>query len=616
MGGAFASGGQIAALMGQAVNCLNRGDNQGAESVLTRLLAMRPAEPDGLQLLGLVRYGQGRFADADELYRRSLALRPAQPHVRMNLGNALLAQGLRDEAIAAYRASIKDKPDYADAHMNLGRALHDAGDLGAAEKSFRNALRHQPSNLLAKHGLGAVMNDAERPEEAEVVLSRAIPEARDPALLASLEHNLGIAMRRQKRYAQALEHYDRALKHVPNLPSADYNRASALQHLGRLDEAVAAYRRALSAEPLHLKAHQELNGLLYRMTRDGDFLRSYDEAMVRVPQSHPAAATLAVAKAGFLVKLSRFGEAAEILSRAQSQSPDNPLLCDRLALAYQGLGDWSKAIAAHEAAVRLVPDDPIARTNFAVTLLQAREAKRAEAIATEAMARAPLDQYAIAVWGLALRATADARADTLHGFDDFVQIYDLEPPDGYADMESFNRDLNARLDALHTDNREHIDQSLRGGTQTFEQLFGAGDPLVEALRGRIEGALGRYVARMDEAKDHPLLGRRAGAFKFAGSWSSRLRDCGFHANHVHTMGWISSCYYVGVPDAVADAQAQQGWIKFGEPPFELGLERPIQRSVQPKAGRLVLFPSYMWHGTVPFRSSTARTTIAFDAVPD
>jgi hypothetical protein len=30
---------------------------------------------------------------------------------------------------------------------------------------------------------------------------------------------------------------------------------------------------------------------------------------------------------------------------------------------------------------------------------------------------------------------------------------------------------------------------------------------------------------------------------------------------------------------------------------------------------MVLFPSYMWHGTVPFRSPTPRTTIAFDVVP-
>jgi hypothetical protein len=41
----------------------------------------------------------------------------------------------------------------------------------------------------------------------------------------------------------------------------------------------------------------------------------------------------------------------------------------------------------------------------------------------------------------------------------------------------------------------------------------------------------------------------------------------------------------------------------------------VRRAVQPVPGRLVLFPSYMWHGTIPFHATTARTTIAFDAVP-
>ena len=81
------------------------------------------------------------------------------------------------------------------------------------------------------------------------------------------------------------------------------------------------------------------------------------------------------------------------------------------------------------------------------------------------------------------------------------------------------------------------------------------------------------------------------------------------------MGWISSCYYVAVPDVVKDPAAQQGWIKFGEPSFEVALKTPIRRSIEPAAGRLVLFPSYMWHGTVPFHDAAARTTIAFDVVP-
>ena len=37
--------------------------------------------------------------------------------------------------------------------------------------------------------------------------------------------------------------------------------------------------------------------------------------------------------------------------------------------------------------------------------------------------------------------------------------------------------------------------------------------------------------------------------------------------------------------------------------------------VEPEAGQLVLFPSWMWHGTRPFRSTGSRLTIAFDLVP-
>ncbi|HWC63258.1 MAG TPA: putative 2OG-Fe(II) oxygenase [Rhizomicrobium sp.] len=84
-------------------------------------------------------------------------------------------------------------------------------------------------------------------------------------------------------------------------------------------------------------------------------------------------------------------------------------------------------------------------------------------------------------------------------------------------------------------------------------------------------------------------------------------------NHIHPEGWISSCYYVAVPEAVKNDETKEGWIKFGEPSVEAGLG--FRRAIQPQPGRLVLFPSYMWHGTIPFHDKAVRTTIAFDAVP-
>jgi hypothetical protein len=225
----------------------------------------------------------------------------------------------------------------------------------------------------------------------------------------------------------------------------------------------------------------------------------------------------------------------------------------------------------------------------------------------------PYYQYALANLGTAWRLMDDERDEMLNGYETYVRVFDLESPDGFPDMESFNAALLAELEKLHPPTREYLDQSLRGGTQTRGSLFGARHPLVERLRRRFDEAVQRYIDELKGDAAHPLLARRAKGFSYSGSWSSRLSDCGFHVNHIHPEGWISSCYYAGVPDVVQDEALKQGWIKFGEPGFDYGLT--WRRALQPMPGRLVLFPSYMWHGTIAFHAPATRTTIAFDVVP-
>jgi tetratricopeptide (TPR) repeat protein len=288
---------------------------------------------------------------------------------------------------------------------------------------------------------------------------------------------------------------------------------------------------------------------------------------------------------------------------------------DGLGITFARLGRFDEAIVAHEAAVKLEPENANAWVNFSETLIRAGDANVGMSAAERAMAIEPTNQHALAMWGLALRTLGDGRDEWLNDYERFVQVFELDPPVGYSDMENFNRDLNVYLDSLHLDNREFLDQTLRGGTQTLGDIFGMGHDRVERLRERIDEAVTAYVARMKEDAEHPFLRRRRNQFGYAGSWSSRLRDCGFHTNHVHPKGWISSAYYIAVPDAVEDAREKQGWLKFGEPAFEPAFNEPVRRAIKPAPGTLVLFPSYMWHGTVPFHSAAARTTIAFDAVP-
>jgi len=108
-----------------------------------------------------------------------------------------------------------------------------------------------------------------------------------------------------------------------------------------------------------------------------------------------------------------------------------------------------------------------------------------------------------------------------------------------------------------------------------------------------------------------LRHRRDGPVRFAGSWSVRLQGSGFHSHHIHPQGWISSAFYVAVPEQL---EGEQGWLTLGEPQAELRIDLPPIRRIAPKPGQLVLFPSMMWHGTLPFDAGE-RMTVAFDVAP-
>lgn len=429
---------------------------------------------------------------------------------------------------------------------------------------------------------------------------------------AALEHQLGVALKLQRRHIEALNHMGRARDLLGRgIRSWEIERADLLQHLSRFEEAAEIYQALLVENPQDMHTHILLNEIYYRHRLDGRFLRSYDEALLRSPD----AAQLAVAKGQLLMKLGRVEEARKTFEKALHIAPQDPAAQSGLARALDAQDEVEAAYVVHRSCLSSHPDHPDAMEEFASFMLRRGDTKRAQQTAERACELRPDSQGALAVLGLCYRVNRDAREDWLNDYDKFVQVFDLEPPAGYADMEVFNSDLVAYLDMLHGDDREYFTQTLRGGTRLYGEVFFNGHNLIDRLVPRINHALTRFAASLSARGTHPFVSRRQKGVRYNGSWSSRLGPKGFHVNHLHQQGWISSCYYVSVPDVAEDAGRQEGWIKFGEPSAEFGTFFQPRRSVQPRAGRLVLFPSYMWHGTVPFHSSETRVTVAFDALP-
>jgi hypothetical protein len=172
------------------------------------------------------------------------------------------------------------------------------------------------------------------------------------------------------------------------------------------------------------------------------------------------------------------------------------------------------------------------------------------------------------------------------------------------------------LNALHNPHGHRLlYQSLRRGTETTQDLSRSQDPVIQALFHAFAAPIARYREQIGPGED-PLRRRNRGVSRYNGSWSVRLHRAGYHTSHVHPRGWISSACYIQLPDSMRAGRTAEGILSFGAPGMMTTPALDAELSVRPEVGQLVLFPSYFWHGTLPFHSEQPRLTVAFDVVPD
>jgi uncharacterized protein (TIGR02466 family) len=581
--------------------------NLVAADDVVRPWATQAGNDELVPLIGAIRLQQGRMAEAAPMFERARALHPSQARFAFLHGTALAGLQQFEQAISAFQAAIRLDANFPDSYMALGMVLRKLGKPEEAQNSYRKLLRLKPDHVDAYISLSAALAESGQFAEAEAPLRRALQYARDPRTEAAIHNNLAIALSSQNKHAEALEALERTQALTPDLPDLDQRRIDRLYQLGRYEECLQLYRKLLDRDPADVKLHKAYNSLLFRLGRMGEFLASYD----RAPQTRE----LLFGKARFLSLQKRSDEVEAIYNALLARDPLDTAALSGWADNLMAQGRSQEALAIFESVLRRPGASTGIFSAAATAALLTGDPQKAEHFCQSGLRLAPFDQTCLAMLGTAWRLQADERDEALNGYDSLIRVFDLDPPEGFSSMESFNAELGAYLERLHPQTDAYLDQSLYGGTQTEGMLFGAGHPLVEKIRAQIERAISSFIADLQPNGDHPFLARHSRNFRYSGAWSCLMRGQGFHTNHLHPEGWISSAYYVTVPKETGDTQSRNGWIKFGEPSLDLPLRDAVRRAVQPVPGRLVLFPSYMWHGTVPLQAGSPRTTIAFDVVP-
>jgi tetratricopeptide (TPR) repeat protein len=580
-----------------------------AHDQLVAIVDTNPGYVEALRLLAGTKQVLGDPATAEGLLRRALSLDPRSKPTLATLGELLIMIGRPGEAEPLLQRAVSGASPYPRAAFLLARYYNATGRaaLALAVAAPLCLCGKADAELAAQHiaALAALGREHEAVAEYRRIAAAA---PNNPAAALGLAMALNVA----NQHAEAERVARDTLTRGHKTAALYHTYAGSLVARGALEDAESALRDCLKLDPRLVDAHNNLAKVIWMRTGDAAQSTAVLDQTLRSFADDDA---LWAAKAAILQGAGDARGAYACLVQRASLPQAPPMLLVRAGLAALEFDPAAALDLAHRA-LRRMPANAAARTLLVAAYLGVGDARAALTHCDTLLAQAPDDQYLIALQTTAWRLLGDERYAQYCDYPRLVVPLQLGVPPGWTDLGAFLCDLKISLDRLHDpDGHPLLFQSLRHGTETTQDLSRSTDPVIQALFGCFAAPIRHYIAQLGHGSD-PLRRRVHGRWRFNGSWSVRLRSSGHHINHVHPRGWISSACYIELPDSMRDTGTPEGILTFGEPGIVTAAALAAEYSVRPRVGMLVLFPSYVWHGTVPFQSDQPRLSVAFDVVPD
>ncbi len=316
-------------------------------------------------------------------------------------------------------------------------------------------------------------------------------------------------------------------------------------------------------------------------------------------------------------EMGEFDRAIKAFSRLCKLTPNEPgpFIC--LGHALQANQQCSQAVSAYKSGLSLSPNHPDAWSNLSRALLSEGRWQEALDAADRELALQPGHTGAMALKSVALMELGRGEEwSQLVDLSGLLQVFEISVPGGHADIVEFNRTLSTYCKNHPSLVFNPKNNTTELGLQTANMANDGESGPIAGLIGAIGICVEGYIEAHPISPAHPFLSQRPEDWTFD-IWATVLGDGGHQSSHIHRDGWLSGVYYAQLPDSVsAGTPGHAGWIEFGrQQVYPKSQSRPRVQVFQPVEGKLLLFPSYFYHRTLPFNSETQRISIAFDLVP-
>ena len=230
-------------MLAEVLHRLNRIDE--ATEAVGQSLKIRDDLPEAYGVLGLLMDSQNKLSEAEGCFRKAIELRPNLAAAHQNLGRVLNRAGRWHEAVVVLQRAISLDPNLPQAHNNLGDALRTVGRADEALAHYRLATEMYPNFVEAWANQGDLLLSRRKLKEAVEALNRAIAIRATPGMYV----RLGQALAGLDQFDESLEAMGLACECNPTTSEAYTALGSILYWLGRVDEAMVAYRGATIINP-------------------------------------------------------------------------------------------------------------------------------------------------------------------------------------------------------------------------------------------------------------------------------------------------------------------------------------------------------------------------------
>jgi uncharacterized protein (TIGR02466 family) len=601
-------------LIRRARGLMQQGNWQAAETELRNGLESHADAAKVLSLLGTLYHLTSRHGEAIDLLCRALEREPGDVRSRLNLGAALLADGRLADAQSAFSAVLAEHPGMEDAHLNLGLVLQRQGQMLAAAEQFEAVLQNNP-------------------------------DAQDARL------SLALARLSMGNFHEALTAAEKLLHDPASVPAARAVQSKSLLGLGRVEQAFSIASAAVAAHPKHSVLRSALGDALTARGQLGEAVGTYEAALaqgdgrlgtrlslaqcllesglyaraVLVLEGEGAAPCASGHRGGTdethrwqllgdaLVADGLYARALEAYDKASTNQPQNAALLCRVAQAQFALGHNDDA---EHSLQRAAVAEPGASEPCVLAIENSIASGRLEdalALCQRYTDDGFVAHEVLAAEAFLLNALGYTReAQHLAGFEQLVTTQVLTPPSTFSSLAEFNMALARGLRAHPSLTAEGAVSKATQNGQQSGNLLSTVDGVFADFEALLWSAVERYLDTLPVDDTHPYLHVRP-ELTGVHCWGVVLKRAGYQAPHIHPTGWVSGVYYPELPESLGSDRTHEGWLEFGLPPESLATGVTLSgRRIKPEEGLLVLFPSYLYHSTVPFAADVERVSLAFD----